>query len=194
MTAKLNVTIDAWPNGGTIPDEYAFGNPAEEGHVTFGRNRNPNICWSEAPIETRSFVIICHDPDVPSKPDQVNKEGMVVPADLPRVNFFHWVLVDVPAHLREIVAGEVSNKVTSGGKPIGRTQHGVCGINNYTDWFAGDADMGGITVVMTALARLGTTQSTIITISPSMPWTFQALTCLIALAAPRRWRRWKDTY
>ncbi|MCW5698685.1 MAG: YbhB/YbcL family Raf kinase inhibitor-like protein [Rhodospirillales bacterium] len=139
----MNVTIDAWPNGGTIPDEYAFGNPAEEGHVTFGRNRNPNICWSEAPIETRSFVIICHDPDVPSKPDQVNKEGMVVPADLPRVNFFHWVLVDVPAHLREIVAGEVSNKVTSGGKPIGRTQHGVCGINNYTDWFAGDADMGG---------------------------------------------------
>lgn len=30
-----------------------------------------------------SVVIICHDPDVPSKPDDVNKEGRTIPASLP---------------------------------------------------------------------------------------------------------------
>jgi phosphatidylethanolamine-binding protein (PEBP) family uncharacterized protein len=43
----------------------------------------------------RSYVI-CHDPDVPSKGDDVNQEGRGVPASLPRVDFFHWVLVDLP--------------------------------------------------------------------------------------------------
>jgi hypothetical protein len=143
MAAKLAVTIDAWPNGGPIPDEYAFGNPAEEGHVTLGRNRNPAIRWSGAPSGTRSFAILCHDPDVPSKPDQVNKEGMTVPATLPRVDFFHWVLVDVLADVTELLAGEDSNRVTPGGKPPRASDHGVRGINNYTDWFAGDEKMQG---------------------------------------------------
>ena len=48
------------------------------------------------PAGTRSFAIICHDPDVPSQGDDVNQEGRVVPATLPRVDFFHWVLVDLP--------------------------------------------------------------------------------------------------
>jgi hypothetical protein len=143
MTAKLNVTIDAWPNGGQIPDEYAFCNPAEEGHVTLGRNRNPAIRWSGAPAGTRSFAILCHDPDVPSKPDHVNKEGVTVPAGLPRVDFFHWVLVDIPAEIGELLAGEDSNRVTARGKPPGHTDHGSRGINNYTDWFAGDEEMRG---------------------------------------------------
>ena len=27
--------------------------------------------------------------------------------------------------------------------PFGRAEHGVRGINNYTDWFAGDKEMKG---------------------------------------------------
>ena len=82
MTVTLKVTIDAWPDGGTIPDEFAFGVPDPETHITLSTNRNPAVAWSNAPEGTRSFALICHDPDVPSKPDGVNEEGAVVPADL----------------------------------------------------------------------------------------------------------------
>lgn len=145
MTEKLTVTIEGWPNGDPIPEEYAFGKIAapEDGHIALSRNRSPGIRWSGGPAATRSYAIICHDPDVPSKPDHVNKEGMTVPADLPRVDFFHWVLVDIPANRSELLAGEDSSHVTAGGKPSGKTEFGVRGLNNFTDWFATDPDMMG---------------------------------------------------
>jgi hypothetical protein len=143
MTATLTVTIDAWRDGETIPGDFAFCIPADEGHVAMGRNRSPEIRWSGAPAGTRSYAIICHDPDVPSKPDNVNKEGMTVPADLPRVDFYHWVLVDIPASTTELLAGEDSQGITPRGKKAGKTDYGVRGINNYTDWFAGDDEMKG---------------------------------------------------
>ena len=89
------------------------------------------------------MVIICHDPDVPSRTDNVNKEGQAVSADLPRVDFFHWVLVDIPANVRELPKGTDSDGIKPGGKPPGRTEFGVRGINNYTDWFASDEQMKG---------------------------------------------------
>lgn len=143
MTAKLEVTIDAWPHGGPIPEEFAFCVPADEGHVTAGRNRSPGIRWTDVPTGTRSFAILCHDPDVPSKPDDVNREEATVPADLPRIDFYHWVLVDIPAERTELLAGEDSNGVRPGGKEPGKKDYGVRGINNFTDWFAGDEQMRG---------------------------------------------------
>ncbi len=143
MFVKLEVLIEGWPDGGAIPSEYAFGAPATIGHVAFGGNRSPAIRWSGAPSGTRSYALICHDSDVPSRPDDVNKEGRTVPADLPRVDFYHWVLVDIPARVTEIPAGGDSDGVTAGGKPAGRAMHGLRGINNYTDWFSGDPEMRG---------------------------------------------------
>lgn len=143
MTATLNVEISAWANGGAIPDEYAFCKPAAEGHIQTSRNLSPAISWSGAPAGTRSFAIICHDPDVPSKADDVNQEGRMVPASLPRVDFYHWVLVDIPATVTSLTTGADSDGITPRGKPLGPTPHGVRGVNNYTDWFAGDADMKG---------------------------------------------------
>jgi Raf kinase inhibitor-like YbhB/YbcL family protein len=143
MTARLTVTIDAWPDGGPIPEEFAFCAPADPGPVTMGKNVSPPIRWSGAPAATQSFAIICHDPDVPSKPDAVNKEGLVVPASLPRIDFFHWVLVDISPHVQELKAGADSSGITARGKTPGPTPHGVRGINNYTDWFSSDADMKG---------------------------------------------------
>lgn len=143
MTATLNVEITAWANGGAIPDEYAFCKPADEGHIQMSRNLSPAISWSGAPAGTRSFAIICHDPDVPSKADDVNQEGRTVPASLPRVDFYHWVLVDIPATVSSLAAGADSDGITPRGKPLGPTPHGVRGLNNYTDWFARDAEMKG---------------------------------------------------
>jgi Raf kinase inhibitor-like YbhB/YbcL family protein len=66
-----------------------------------------------------------------------------VPADLPRVDFFHWVLVDIPAEIEALAEAADSDGVTARGKKPGPTPHGLRGINNYTDWFSGDADMEG---------------------------------------------------
>lgn len=137
------LTIHSFENGKSIPGENAFCVPADEGHVTFAPNKNPHLTWSGAPEGTKSFALICVDPDVPSKPDDVNQEGRTVPADLPRVDFYHWVLTDIPAGLGEIKEGEASDGVTPHGKEPGTKKYGIAGINNYTDWFKGDENMEG---------------------------------------------------
>lgn len=139
----MELTISSFAHGDRIPGEFAFCIPADEGHATFGSNKNPQVSWSDAPEGTQSFALICVDPDVPSVGDDVNQEGKTVPKDLPRVDFYHWVLVDIPTNVTDIAAGSVSDGVTAQGKPFGETAVGVNGINSYTDWFAGDADMGG---------------------------------------------------
>ena len=139
---KLN--SESFADGAAIPGEYAFAVPAASGHVQLSSNRNPALTWSEVPEGTRSFALIVHVPDVPSQGDDVNQEGRSVPADLPRVDFFHWVLVDLPATMRALAAGEFSRGVTPRGKPGPASLHGSRhGINDYTGWFAGDADMNG---------------------------------------------------
>ena len=140
----MKITSPSFQNNGRIPAEFAFGAPDPKTHVTLSKNRNPELSWSDVPAGTKSFAVICHDYDVPSKGDDVNQEGRTVPASLPRVDFYHWVLVDLPAGITSIKAGEFSDGVTPRGKggpvgPRGTRQ----GINDYTAWFAGDKDMGG---------------------------------------------------
>ena len=130
-------------DGQRISGEFSFCVPAESGHVCLGRNLNPHLAWSAVPQGTKSFVLICHDPDVPSSPEDVNQEGRSVPATLPRVDFFHWVLVDIPADTREIARGSHSDTVTPGGKSGPLAPLGRHGINDYTAWFAGDDSMRG---------------------------------------------------
>lgn len=143
MAAALKVTLDRVANGNTIPGEYAFCVPAQQGHVTFGSDKNPKVSWSGAPKGTRSFAVIVLDPDVPSVPTNVNKEGKTVAKNLKRVNFYHWVLIDIPATVSAIDEGADSDKVTPHGKPPGAAAVGVRGINDYTKWFASDDAMKG---------------------------------------------------
>ena len=127
-----------------IPAEYAFGVPDPDQHVTLGANRNPPLEWGDLPTGTQSLVLICYDRDVPTRADDVNQEGRVVPADLPRTDFFHWILVDLPPEPARILAGEFSDGVTAGGKAGPNGPRGVRqGINNYREWFAGDPAMAG---------------------------------------------------
>jgi len=140
MKLSSNSIVDGQP----IPSAHAFCEPDMKKHVTLGPNRNPHLAWSGLPAGTQSLVLICHDPDVPSAGDDVNQEGRDVPRDLPRVSFTHWVLVDLRPDRSDIAEGEFASGVTARGKtgsegPDGERQ----GINNYTDWFTGDADMSG---------------------------------------------------
>jgi Raf kinase inhibitor-like YbhB/YbcL family protein len=140
----MKLASTSFADGGAIPAEFAFCAPDPKGHATLSKNRNPHLAWSDVPAGTKSFAIVCHDPDVPSKGDDVNQEGRVVRASLPRVDFFHWVLVDLPASVRVVEAGEYASSVTPRGKPGPQAPHGARqGVNSYTDWFASDASMSG---------------------------------------------------
>jgi Raf kinase inhibitor-like YbhB/YbcL family protein len=140
----MRLWSDSWINGERIPRRYAAGKPDAAQGVTFSDNLNPHFEWSEVPAGTLSFALICHDFDVPSRGDDVNQAGREVPADLPRVDFFHWVLVDLPAGLSRIAEGEFSRGFTARGKSGPGTLHGARhGLNDYTGWFAGNADMSG---------------------------------------------------
>ena len=140
----MKLWSDSFADNGRIPGKFAFCVIDPKVHVAMSDNKNPHLAWSDAPAGTKSLAVICHDVDVPSKGDDVNQEGRNIPADLPRVDFFHWTLVDLPPSLASIAEGEFSNAVTARGKPGPSAAHGARqGINDYTGWFAGDADMGG---------------------------------------------------
>jgi Raf kinase inhibitor-like YbhB/YbcL family protein len=127
-----------------MPEEFAFCAFDPQKHATLGGNKNPPLAWGGLPDGTKSLVLICVDPDVPTRPDDVNKDDREVPADLPRTDFYHWVLVDLSTGPSEMIAGEFSDGVTAKGKAGPKGPRGTRqGINNYTDWFAGDPDMGG---------------------------------------------------
>jgi Raf kinase inhibitor-like YbhB/YbcL family protein len=135
---------DSWTNGDRIAARYAAGKLDGTGGVTFSDNINPHLAWSELPQATRSLVLICHDFDVPSRSDDVNQADREVPSGLPRVDFFHWVLVDLPPTLSQIGEGEFSRGFTRRGKPGPAALHGARqGLNDYTGWFAGDAQLAG---------------------------------------------------
>ncbi|HNR91970.1 MAG TPA: YbhB/YbcL family Raf kinase inhibitor-like protein [Dokdonella sp.] len=128
-----------------IPSEFAFGKPGPDGEpCVLSTNRNPHLAWTDVPAGTRAFALSCIDPDVPSVGDDVNQVGRHVRADLPRVEFVHWLMVDIPAECRELGAGRCSDGIVARGKrePVGPNGSRQ-GLNDYTGWFAGDADMGG---------------------------------------------------
>ena len=139
----MKLWSDSWINGERIPARCAAGKVDDAG-VGFSDNLNPHLAWSEVPAGTQSFALICHDFDVPSRADDVNQPDREVPADLPCVDFFHWVLVDLPVDLNRIGEGECSRGFTARGKSGPATLHGARhGLNDYTGWFAADAEMAG---------------------------------------------------
>ncbi len=139
----MKVSSQSFENGQVIPKNFAFCKIDAEQHCIFSDNKNPELNWSDFPAETKSFAIICYDPDVPSVGDDVNQEGKSVSKDLPRVDFFHWVLVNIKANVTNIEEGSVSEGVSPRGKQAGMSDLGVTGVNDYTNLFAGDPDMGG---------------------------------------------------
>ena len=135
----MKLSSQSFSNGQPIPTEFAAGAAAG-----FGGNRNPQLAWSDVPEGTRSFALVCVDPDVPTVAELVGRDDVSIPLDQPRGHFIHWVMADIPAGLREIAAGSCSDGFSTHGKqapqgPAGARQ----GLNDYTGWFAANPDMAG---------------------------------------------------
>jgi Raf kinase inhibitor-like YbhB/YbcL family protein len=140
----VRIWSESFEDGGAIPERLAFGRAHPEQHVELAGNRSPHLAWSDLPEGTRSLALVCCDPDAPSRPDDVNREGVTVSADLPRVDFFHWALVDLAPGEAPLQEGEFSDGVTIGGKSVADGPRGTRqGANGYTQWFGGDPDMAG---------------------------------------------------
>jgi Raf kinase inhibitor-like YbhB/YbcL family protein len=135
----MRLRSDSIQPGKPIPATYAMGQA--DG---FAANRNPHLAWDAVPVGTASFVLLCIDPDVPTVAEMVGRDDVQIPVEQPRTNFVHWAAVEIPADVRAIAEGSASDGVVAKGK---RQPPGLPGarqgLNSYTDWFAGDAQMGG---------------------------------------------------
>lgn len=135
----MRLRSDSIQPGQPIAATYAMGQA--DG---FAANRNPHLAWDDVPAGTAAFALLCIDPDVPTVAEMVGRDDVQIPVEQPRTNFVHWAAVDLPVDLRAIAEGSASDGVVAKGK---RQPPGLPGarqgLNSYTDWFAGDAQMGG---------------------------------------------------
>jgi hypothetical protein len=141
----MQLRSDSFQDGARIPAEFAFGMRGDaDTPIALSANRSPHLAWSGVPEGTQGFVLACVDEDVPTVRELVNRKDATIPAEQPRGEFVHWVMVDVAAGLRELAAGACGEGVVARGKrqppgPAGSRQ----GLNDYTGFFADDPDMAG---------------------------------------------------
>jgi Raf kinase inhibitor-like YbhB/YbcL family protein len=74
---KIELTSSAFREGETIPKKYTED----------GEDVSPPLAWSEPPAGTRSFALICDDPDAPVG------------------TWVHWVLFNVTGESRRLDEG-----------------------------------------------------------------------------------------
>ncbi len=60
-----------------------------KGYGCMGENISPDLSWSGAPDDTKSYAIICHDPDAPTA-----------------TGWYHWLVLNIPAAKTSIESGE----------------------------------------------------------------------------------------
>ena len=80
--ATMQIYSSAFANGGIIPRQYTCE----------GKDFSPPLRWEGIPAGTQSLALIVEDPDAPD------------PAAPQRI-WVHWVLYDIPPHIRELSAG-----------------------------------------------------------------------------------------
>ncbi len=129
----LTVNISGLTAAGDLPLSSAFCLPKTMPPLK--HDVSPALHWSPGPAGTKSYVIIMVDPDVVTNLSLMNKPGVTIPASAPRMNIYHWELVDIPAAIHQLPEGAGSAGFVPGGKPFGATPHGVTGSNDYWPLF-----------------------------------------------------------
>ena len=76
--AELQVSSEDFTDQGPLPQNAGFG---------FG-NVSPQLSWSGAPEGTKSYLLVCHDPDAPVLG-----------------GFHHWAVVGIPAGVTSLRSG-----------------------------------------------------------------------------------------
>ena len=95
---RLEMTSAAFRDGERIPRRFTAD----------GENLSPPLRWTDPPAGTRTFALVCEDPDAPS--------GL----------FVHWVAWNIPGDRRELAEG-VSPTAEASGMKQGRNGFGDAG-------------------------------------------------------------------
>lgn len=139
----MKLSSQSFSDNQLMDTRLAYAKQDPDSHIALSNNLSPQFSWSDVPENTRSFAIVCIDPDVPGSMDNVNQEGKTLPVDLPRVDFFHWAMVDIPADTREFAEGQFSKEVTPKGKGPELPAPLRHALNNYTEFMKGDPEQAG---------------------------------------------------
>jgi Raf kinase inhibitor-like YbhB/YbcL family protein len=140
--AMLTVTVAGLGAGGRLPDDAAYCTPVPTAPAQ--HNINPAVSWSPGPKGTRSYALIMTDLDVPRNLTLMNKPGVTIGADEPRVPFIHWVLVDIPPRVTQVPKGADSPGFVAQGRPVGKSKLGVRGANVFSHFYPAGSPLAGI--------------------------------------------------
>ena len=191
----MKLWSDSWTNGERIPAALRR-RPARRRrrHGLFRQRQPAPRLERRCRPATQSLVLICHDFDVPSRGDDVNQAGREIPADLPRVDFFHWLLADVPASRARDRRGRVQQRLLAARQagPAVTAPGSSARARASTTSPAGSPATRrspATTSATTARTRPGTTRSSTITCSRSTRSRWRARRSRAASAAPSCARR-----
>jgi Raf kinase inhibitor-like YbhB/YbcL family protein len=88
---------------------FQEGQPIPRQHTGDGKDVSPALKWTDPPAGTKSFALICDDPDAPRK------------------TWVHWVVFDVAAESRELGEGVPAQETLPGGARQGKNDFGKIG-------------------------------------------------------------------
>ncbi len=69
---------------------FSTNNPIPTDFTCDGANQSPQLSWTGAPPDAKSFALIVEDPDAPNG------------------TFTHWILFDIPASIKQLDEGTTS--------------------------------------------------------------------------------------
>jgi len=139
--STLTVTIKGLDSGNRLPASSAYC--VAPTVAATAHDISPAVSWSAGPPGTQSYVLIMSDPDVPADMSLINKPGVTIAADAPRMTLVHWVLVDIPSSIRHLKRGAESAGFEEKGKPVGATDHGIRGANAYSNFYPEGSPLAG---------------------------------------------------
>ena len=104
----MKLQSKSFKNNKEIPAKYGCA----------GDGVSPHLNWSDFPQQTKSFALVCRDPDAPSG------------------DFVHWMIANIPADVNEVAEGAMlikqADNITN---DFGKSEYGgpcpPSGIHRY---------------------------------------------------------------